>query len=101
MREAGSVTLTAANRATSLLELACDAATRLGASGVLLLTEGPMDWEAVRAAAGEKARVLAAVAAPRQAEAARKAGLTVIAVEPSEAAVAERITLALIAAVAD
>ncbi len=102
MREAVIVMPTAANKATtSLLEVTRDAAPRLGASSVLLLPEGPMDWEAVRASAGDKLRVLAAVASPEHIEAARKAGLIPIAVEPTETTIAERITLALIEAVAN
>jgi DNA integrity scanning protein DisA with diadenylate cyclase activity len=95
------VTPTAPTKATTgLLALACEAAPRLGASGVLVLPEGPMDWEAVRALAGE-ARVLAAVTSPRQAEAAEAAGLAAVEVDAAEAAIAERITLALIEAVAN
>ena len=46
---------------TSLLGMACDAAGLLGASGVLILPEGPMDWEAIRATCPE-GRLLVAVA---------------------------------------
>ena len=45
---------------TSLLGLACDAVGRLGAVGVLILPEGPMDWKAIRAVA-EEVRVLVAI----------------------------------------
>src|SRR5208283_5972672 len=31
-----------------ILSLACEAAARLGASGVLIMPEGPMEWELVR-----------------------------------------------------
>ena len=73
---------------------------RLGAVGVLILPESPMDWVAVREACAE-ARLLVALSAPRQIEAAREAGLIVVEVDPTDAAITERITLALIQAVAD
>ncbi|MBX6312091.1 MAG: DNA integrity scanning protein DisA nucleotide-binding domain protein [Isosphaeraceae bacterium] len=83
-----------------LLGLASEALAGLGAEGLLLLPEGPMDWEAVREATSE-ARVIVALASDRQREAARAAGLIGLEVEPTEAAIAERITLALIQAVSD
>ena len=89
------------NKATAnLLELARDAVARLGASGVLLMPEGPMDWPETRALLGE-APALVAVETPRQAEAVRAAGLIAVEVEPTESAIGERITLALIEAVAN
>jgi len=95
------VTPTVLTRATtSLLELARDAVPRAGAAGLLLMPEGPIAWEAVRALA-EGVRVLVAVESARQEEAARGAGLEVVTVEPTEAAITERITLALIEAVAN
>lgn len=60
-----------------------------------------MDWETVRARGDGEAPILVACSAPRQIEAIRRAGLTVVELEPSEAAIAERITLALIEAVAN
>jgi len=84
----------------SLLELARDAVARSGAAGLLLMPEGAMDWAAVRAL-GEGARVLVAVDATRQQEAVKAAGLEAILVEPSAASTTERITLALIEAVAN
>jgi DNA integrity scanning protein DisA with diadenylate cyclase activity len=85
---------------TSLLALACEAVHDLGAVGILLLPEGPMDWASIRESAGD-VRVLVAVASERHLEAAREAGLTPLDVEPTEAAITERITLALIEAVAN
>jgi diadenylate cyclase len=95
------VTPTALNKATaSLLGLACGAVAELGATGVLLLPEGPLDWEAVRELAGE-VLVLVATPSDRHREAAVAAGLVGLDVEPVEAAISERITLALIEAVAN
>jgi diadenylate cyclase len=85
---------------TTLLALACEAAGRLGATGVLVMPEGPMDWEAIGALADD-VRVLVAASAPRQLEAIREAGLTAVEVEETDAAITERITLALIEAVAN
>jgi len=84
----------------SLLALAFEAAPRLGVAGVLVLPDGPTDWEALASARGG-VRTLAAVTTARHLEAARAAGLIAVEVEAADAAVHERITLALIAAVAD
>jgi DNA integrity scanning protein DisA with diadenylate cyclase activity len=84
-----------------ILSLACEAAQRLGASGVLIMPEGPIEWDLVRPVCAGGVSVLAATSSPRQMEAIRKAGLEAIEVEPSEAAIAERISLALIEAVAN
>lgn len=84
----------------SLLELACEAVPALGAAAVLILTEGTMDWSAVRSLGGD-ARVLVATPHDKHRQAAIEAGLIGVEVEPSDASIAERITLALIQAVAD
>jgi diadenylate cyclase len=84
-----------------ILSLACEAAHRLGTAGVLIMPEGPMEWELVRSVCAGSTSILVAAASHRQIEAIRKAGLQAIEVEPSEAAIAERITLALIEAVAN
>jgi DNA integrity scanning protein DisA with diadenylate cyclase activity len=99
--EVAPVTPTALNKATTiLLDLACEAARRLGAMGVLILPEGPMDWEAI-ATRADGARVLVAESSERHLKAIAEAGLTPIEVEVTEAAITERITLALIEAVAN
>jgi DNA integrity scanning protein DisA with diadenylate cyclase activity len=85
-----------------LLAMAFEAAPRLGAAAVLILPEGPINWEAVRdAATSQNVRALIAVASPRQIEAVRQAGLTPVEVEGADAALSEQITLALIEAVAN
>jgi DNA integrity scanning protein DisA with diadenylate cyclase activity len=83
-----------------LVGLACDAVARVGAGALVVLPDGPLDWKGVRETAGDL-RVLAAVSSERQADAARAAGLLVIELEPTDAAITEQITLALIQAVAD
>jgi diadenylate cyclase len=98
------VTPSAVTRAAAplpFLPLAREAARRLGASGILILPEGLMDWALVREQAGDDLPVLVAGASQRQLEAVRRAGLIAVEVEPSEAAIAERISLALIEAVAN
>jgi hypothetical protein len=92
---------TVLNKATtSLLELASEAVARTGASALLLMAEGPMDWDAVRTLA-RGVRMMVAVETARQEDAVREAELIPVAVEPTEAAITERITLALIEAVAN
>src|SRR5262245_50732378 len=59
-----------------------------------------MDWDLVRVLSSE-VTVLVASASQRQLEAVRKAGLIAVEVEPTEAAISERISLALIEAVAN
>ena len=84
-----------------ILSLACEAAQRLGASGVVIMPEGVMEWELVRSVCSGGVSIFVATSSPRQMEAIRKVGLQAIEVEPTEAAIAERITLALIEAVAN
>jgi DNA integrity scanning protein DisA with diadenylate cyclase activity len=95
------VTPTVLTKATmSLLGMACDAAGRLGAAAVLILPEGPMDWTALRAACPGQ-RILVAVPSARLREAIDEAGLIPLEVEAGASAIPERITLALIEAVAN
>lgn len=89
------------NKATSnLLGLAVESVDRLGAAGLLILPETTLDWEAVRELAGPDTAVLVAVG-ERHLDDVRDAGLVPIEVEPTEATIADEITLALIEAVAN
>ena len=91
----------AVSKATAgLLRLAASAAESLSAEAVVILPEGAMDWGSVRAACGE-VRILVATASDRHREAAVESGLIGLEVDPTEASISERITLALIQAVAD
>jgi DNA integrity scanning protein DisA with diadenylate cyclase activity len=83
------------------LSLACEAARRLGAVGVLILAEGPMDWDVIRVLSSSDVAILVASSSQRQLEAIREAGLIAVEVEPTEVAISERISLALIEAVAN
>jgi diadenylate cyclase len=97
------VTPNVVSRATAplpFLSLACEAARRLGAVGVLILAEGPMDWDVLRVLSSDIA-ILVASASQRQLEAIRESGLIAVEVEPTEVAISERISLALIEAVAN
>jgi diadenylate cyclase len=88
-------------KATSnLLEVACAASERVGAVGVLVIPEGPMDWEAMKTIA-DGVPLFVAVDVDKAIEEVREAGLIAVEVEPTDAAIIERITLALIEAVAN
>lgn len=87
------------NATNTLLGLARDAVEGLGADGVLLLPEQTMDWPAVRAATDDLL-VLVAIAANKHRDLVA-AGLIGLDVEPVGASIPERITLALIEAVAN
>ena len=67
----------------------------------MIMPEGPLEWDLVRSVCAGGVRSSWPSSSPRQIEAIRKAGLEAIEVEPTEAAIAERITLALIEAVAN
>lgn len=84
-----------------LLSLACQMAEGLGAMAVVVLPEAPLDWKAIAEARPPSTRVLIATSVARHAETARAAGLEVVGVDPTDAAIPERIMLALIQAVAD
>jgi DNA integrity scanning protein DisA with diadenylate cyclase activity len=73
----------------------------MGAIGVLIVAEGPMDWDVVRVASNDDVTILVASPSQRQLELIRKSGLVAIEVEPTEVAISERISLALIEAVAN
>ncbi len=95
------MTSTAPNKATaSLLALARESVAALSAEAIVLLPEGAMDWEVVKEIVGE-ARVLVATVSEKHRDAAIDAGLIGLEVEPTDVSIAERITLALIQAVAD
>ena len=86
-----------------LLPLACEAAAKVGAMGILILPEGPVDWDSAAASCVGEITVYVASASRRQLDAASRAGLIAIEleVEPDEVSISERISLALIEAVAN
>ena len=83
-----------------LLRLAAIAASDLGAEAVVLLPEGAMDWNAVREIYSG-VTLLVATVSERHRQAAVEADIVGLEVEPTDASISERITLALIQAVAD
>jgi len=83
------------------LSLACEAARRIGTAGVLILPEGPMDWDVIRVLTSKEIPILVASPAQRQIELIQAAGLIAIEVEETDVAISERISLALIEAVAN
>jgi diadenylate cyclase len=102
--ETAAVMPSVVSRATApfpFLSLACEAGRRLGAVGVMIIAEGPMDWDVVRVMSSGEMPILVASDSPRQIEAIQKGGLVAIEVEPSEVAISEKISLALIEAVAN
>ena len=84
----------------TLLELACRCSEGLGVEGVLVIPEGRIDWDLVKDAAGD-IPVLVAAETERLAEVVKEAGLIAVEVEATDAAIIERISLALIEAVAN
>lgn len=84
-----------------ILSIASGSAQRLGATAVLVMPEGPLEWDLVRSVANGGVDFLIATSSERQLQTIRDAGLIGIELEPIEAAIAERITLALIEAVAN
>ena len=95
------MTPTGSNKSTTtLLALACEAARRMSAMGVLILPEGSMNWNAIASLADE-VPILVAVTSERQLEAVNGAGLVGVEVEPTQSAITEQITLALLEAVAN
>ncbi len=95
------MTPSALTKATiNLLELACAAAEKVGAVGVLVMPEGLMDWEAMKTIA-DGVDLFVAIDSERVIDDVREAGLVAVEVEPTDSAIIERITLALIEAVAN
>jgi len=83
-----------------ILSIAAESATRLGGAGVLVMVEGSLDWDYVRSIAEGDVSFMFASSSPRLLDAMKKAELVTIELEPIEATIAERISLALIEAVA-
>jgi DNA integrity scanning protein DisA with diadenylate cyclase activity len=84
----------------TLLGVAVQMADAKEVEGVLLLLEGPTDWSRVKSAAGKTKAVVAAGASEHLAGAA-EVGLAVVALDMPDRPVYERLTQALLEAVAD
>src|SRR5262245_32913179 len=84
-----------------LLQAACQLARQMPADAVLLLTETPLDWDLVRAELGD-CRLLVAAHGEDLAERLKKeTTLTVLDVDPSPMPTRERLSLALLEAIAN
>lgn len=83
-----------------LIELARNAVHRLGATALVVLPEGTFDWDELRSLC-DGIRTLVVAATARQADAIRQAGLVPIEVERGDLPIVERISLALLEAVAN
>ena len=70
------------------------------ADAIMLLLDGPTDWEQLKAHAGEE-KILIAADLPDQLEGAADAGLATVVLKMPEAPVHEKLTQALLEAVAD
>jgi len=88
------------DRFKTLYHVAVRLAEASGADAVLLLLEGPADWPRLKKLSGE-GKLLVAVDTPEQLEGARAAGLEVVALDMADSPVHDRITQALLEAVAD
>ncbi len=70
------------------------------ADAIMLLLDGPTDWEQIKAHAGEE-KILVAADFPDQIEGAADAGLATVVLKMPEAPIYEKLTQALLEAVAD
>lgn len=84
----------------TLYTLAIRLAETAEADAVLLLLEGPADWPRLKKLAAEQ-KVLVAADTPEQLDGAREAGLEPVALNMTESPVYDRLTQALLEAVAD
>jgi DNA integrity scanning protein DisA with diadenylate cyclase activity len=83
-----------------ILELAVELSKSVGADALLLLIEGPLEWERLRSLAGGlKTLIVADV--PAQMEGAAEAGLPTVLLKMPDAPVHEKLTQSLLEAVAD
>ena len=87
-------------RFKTLLNLATDLAESAAADAILLLAEGPADWQRVARLCGDT-KLLVAAEVAEHLEGADKAGLDSVALDMPDSPVHERLTQAVIEAVAD
>ena len=84
----------------TIFEAAAELSETVDADALLLLLEGPTDWDRLKALAGEEKIVIAADFAP-QIEGAADAGLPIVLLKMPDAPVHEKLTQALLESVAD
>jgi len=84
----------------ALFNLAVELAKSIEAEGILLLVDGPADWQRLKAAGGDRKLVVAVDSAEELAKA-KQAGLLAVHVEMPGSPITDRLTQALLEAVAD
>lgn len=84
----------------TVFELAAQLARQVNAEALLLLLEGPSDWQKLKAIAGDQ-KILIAADMPGQVDGAKDAGLATVLLKMPDAPVYEKLTQALIESVAD
>jgi DNA integrity scanning protein DisA with diadenylate cyclase activity len=94
-------TLRFTERFKSLFQLAFGLVKSTAAEAVLVLLEGPADWSRLKGLAEEETKLIVGVVTAEHAEAAKEAGLIAIRVGGPDIPVAERLTQAVLEAVAD
>ncbi len=88
------------DRFKTLYNLATVLSGSAGADAVLLLLDGPAEWQRLRKRAGS-AKILVAADTPEPLEGAKEAGLETVVIDMPDSPVYERLTQALLEAVAD
>jgi DNA integrity scanning protein DisA with diadenylate cyclase activity len=88
------------DRFKTLYNLAIRLSESAEADAVLLLLEGPADWARLKNLAGEE-KVIVAADSPRELEGAKEAGLETVVLDMPESPVYDRLTQAILEAVAD
>jgi len=84
----------------TIFEVAAKLSQAVDADALMLLVDGPTDWERLKKQAGEE-KILIAADFPAQIEGAAEAGLATVVLKMPEAPVYEKLTQALLESVAD
>jgi diadenylate cyclase len=84
----------------TVFEAAAKLSRAVDADALMLLLEGPTDWDRLKAYAGEE-KILIAADFPAQIEGAAEAGLATVVLKMADAPVHEKLTQALLESVAD
>lgn len=85
----------------SCLAAAAKLAEQVGARGLLVLLDGPTDWVRLRASAPDELRVVVAADYPEQVAGAIEQGLGAVVLDAADTPVHDKLTQALLEAVAD
>lgn len=93
-------TLRSSEQFRQLFRLALDLRESAGAEAVLLMLDGPVDWDRLKGLAGNH-KVLVVADSPEQLQGAHEAGLGCVCLEKAGGPIYERLTRAVLEAVAD